>query len=57
LKIPDSLYKAGLDDEALEWCSIIMDDYSNRKKVVKAIQRKREEKSKHSRTMAPGLSD
>lgn len=42
-KIPDSLYNAGLTDEALAWCDKIMQSYAGRPDVMKVIQQKRKE--------------
>lgn len=42
-KIPDSLYKAGLKDEALTWCDTIIQSYSSRPDVIEVIKQKREE--------------
>ena len=42
-RIPDSLYKAGLMDEALTWCDKIIQSYSSRPDVVRVIRQKRKE--------------
>jgi hypothetical protein len=42
-KIPDSLFKAGLTDEALTWCDKIIQSYSGRPDVIRVIEQKRKE--------------
>lgn len=42
-QIPNSLCMAGKYDEALQWCDRIVKQYSGRREVVRAIERKKDE--------------
>ena len=47
-KIPDSLNKAGLTGDALDWCDTIASDYAKRKDVVRAMKKMKAEISKNA---------
>ncbi|MEJ2200848.1 MAG: hypothetical protein P8X63_07515, partial [Desulfuromonadaceae bacterium] len=41
--IPNSLSKAGRDEEALQWCDRILGRYAGNSKVIRVIERKKRE--------------